>query len=164
MLDEMEPTMSDLETSYPLAEDLHWLMARLARSLGVVEAEAVEAYGISLREFVVLAEVEAEAGRSQLAVARAAAVDRSLMVTVVDSLESKGYITRTPHPTDRRVRTLEITPAGRDVLAKTSIAVREAEDRLLASLPAKHRRDLRVILGDLAASADRAGFDIYPAV
>lgn len=150
--------------TYPLREDVHWLMARLARSLGVVEADAVEPHGITLREFVVLAEVDVEAGRSQLAVARAAAVDRSLMVTVVDSLESKGLVERSQHPTDRRVRTLEITPQGREVLAKAAVAVREAEDRLLASLPAKQQSELRALLGDLAANAAGAGFDVTPCV
>ncbi len=156
--------MSDREPTYPLRQDVHWLMARLARSLGVVEAEAVEPHGISLREFVVLAEVDAEAGRSQLAVARAAAVDRSLMVTVVDSLESKGFIERSPHPTDRRVRTLDITPAGSEVLAKAAVAVREAEEQLLSSLSAKQATKLRSTLRDLAASAADAGFDVTPCV
>lgn len=156
--------MTDRTPVYSPREDVHWLMARLARSLGMVEAAAVEPHGISLREFVVLAEVDVEAGRSQLAVARAAAVDRSLMVTVVDSLESKGLVERSPHPTDRRVRTLGITADGRAVLAKAAIAVREAEDRLLASLPAKRQTDLRALLGDLAANAADAGFDVTPCV
>jgi DNA-binding MarR family transcriptional regulator len=156
--------MADRKPTYPLREDVHWLMARLARSLGVVEADAVEPYGITLREFVVLAEVDVEGGRSQLAVARAAAVDRSLMVTVVDSLESKGFLERSQHPTDRRVRTLEITAQGQEVLAKAAVAVREREDRLLASLSAKRQADLRAILGALAATAADAGFDVTPCV
>jgi DNA-binding MarR family transcriptional regulator len=154
--------MADSEVVYPLGDDVHWLMARLARGLGMVEAEAVEPHGISLREFVVLAEVDAEPGRSQLAVARAAAVDRSLMVTVVDSLQQKGFVKRSQHPTDRRVRTLDITPEGGEVLAKAADAVRVAEERLLSTLSATRRKELRAALVELASGAADGGFDVAP--
>ena len=152
--------MSDREVAYPLGDDVHWLMARLTRGLAVVESEAVEPLGISLREFVVLAEVDAEPGRSQLAVARAAAVDRSLMVTVVDSLEAKGLVERSQHPTDRRVRVLDITARGGEVLAAAAVAVRDAEERLLSTLPSKRRKELRETLVELSARAAGTGFDI----
>jgi len=82
------------------------LLARLARTFGSVEQQAIADLGITLREYMVITEVQAEPGRSQLAVARAAAVDKSMMVTAVDRLEARGLLLRESAPTDRRVRAL----------------------------------------------------------
>jgi len=54
------------EVIHPLGDDAHSLLVRLARGPGAVEAESVEPHEISLREFVVLAKVDAEPGRSHL--------------------------------------------------------------------------------------------------
>lgn len=148
----------------PLADDLHWLLARLARSLGAAEHEAVEPLGISLREYVVLTEVAAEPGRSQLAVARAAAVDKSLMVNAVDRLEALGLVERVSHPTDRRVRALQVTKEGQRVLAEATAAVRGVQQRLLAALPARQRETFTRAVQSLATAAPEAGFDTTPCV
>lgn len=155
------PVATDL---LPLTDDVHWLFARLARSLGAAEHDAVEGFGISLREYVVLTEIAGEPGRSQLAVARAAAVDKSLMVNAVDRLESLGLVERVSHPTDRRVRALQVTPAGHRTLVEATAAVRGEQERLLATLPVRQRDTFTRALQTLARSAPDAGFDTSPCV
>ncbi len=147
-----------------LLEDVHWLMARLARSLGVAEAGAIQGFGISLRAYVVLTEIVTGPPRNQLAVARAAAVDRSLLVGVLDELENSGLVVRRPDPADRRVRILEATPAGQDLQQRASAAVRDAEQRFLALLQPGAREELVQTLRTLAATGPQAGFDVTPCV
>ena len=147
-----------------LLDDVHWLLARLARSLGAAEAAAVEPHGISLRAFVTLTEIADGPPRSQLAVARAAAVDRSLLVGVLDELEEAGLVARRPDPTDRRVRILEATPAGVDLLRQAAAAVREAEQRFLAVLDPDVRAGFVEALQTLATAGPQAGFDVRPCV
>jgi DNA-binding MarR family transcriptional regulator len=147
-----------------LEDDVHWLMARLARSLGVVEQDAVAPFDITLREYVVLLEVESEPGRSQLAVARSAAVDKSMMVSAVDRLEKRGLLLREPHPTDRRVRTLSLTAQGRELLDEASRAVAAAESQLMSLLPGPQRNAFVSTLRHLAAHATDVGFDVTPCV
>lgn len=147
-----------------LEDDVHWLMARVARSLGVVQESAVAPLGISLREWVILAQVAATPGRSQLAIARSAAVDKSLMVTAVDRLESAGLLERTPDPTDRRVRALQLTEQGRRTASDAARRVAQTQDRLLATLDPKARAAFRGALLTLAVNAPEAGFDTTPCV
>src|SRR5437667_9567704 len=45
-------------------------------------------------------------------------VTRSTVTGVLDSLERRGLVRRTPHPEDRRSVVVEITPKGRRVLAE----------------------------------------------
>jgi DNA-binding MarR family transcriptional regulator len=143
-----------------LNEDAHWLLARLARNFGSVEQRAIEEFGITLREYVVMTEVQTGPGRSQLAVARAAAVDKSMMVTAVDRLEARGLLVREPLPADRRVRALSLTDEGRRVLSDASSAVRDAEMQLLAVLPPARRVELLDSLRRLAADAVDTGYDV----
>ncbi len=147
-----------------LDEDVHWLMARLARSLGVMEHEAVTPYGITLRDYVVMVEVAARPGRSQLAVARSTMVDKSLMVTAVDRLESRGLLVREPDPKDRRVRALSLTDDGHALLGTVSAAVQAAETQLLSFLPESERQNFVDTLRKLADQATDVGFDITPCV
>lgn len=143
-----------------LNNDAHWLLARLARNFGSVEQQAVAEFGISLREYVVMTEVQSAPGRSQLAVARAAAVDKSMMVTAVDRLEARGLLVREPLPSDRRVRALSLTDEGRRVLSEANSAVRAAEMQLLAVLPPTRQAELLDSLRRLAAAAVNTGYDV----
>lgn len=44
--------------------------------------------------------------------ARTLACDKSNVTGLIDRLEARGYIRRLPSPDDRRVKVLELTPAG----------------------------------------------------
>lgn len=142
-----------------LTEDAHWLLARLARSFGSAEQEAIAGLGITLREYVVMTEVHAEPGRSQLAVARAAAVDKSMMVTAADRLEARGLLVRAAMPADRRMRALFLTEEGRRVLVEAAAAVRATELQLLAVLSSTRRDELLETLRTLAAEVAEVGPD-----
>ena len=41
--------------------------------------------------------------------------DASYVTALVDDLEERGYAERRPHPSDRRIRTVVLTPSGADV-------------------------------------------------
>ncbi|HEU5205140.1 MAG TPA: MarR family transcriptional regulator [Candidatus Limnocylindrales bacterium] len=40
-------------------------------------------------------------------------IDASYVTTIADQLEERGLIERRPHPTDRRIKSLALTPEGR---------------------------------------------------
>lgn len=46
-----------------------------------------------------------------------AGVPQSTLLRHLDALEIAGYLSRTPHATDRRIRLVAITPAGRRLVA-----------------------------------------------
>lgn len=45
------------------------------------------------------------------------------VTSLIDGLEKLGYVTRTPHPTDRRTTLAEITDRGREVAQQATVAL-----------------------------------------
>jgi DNA-binding MarR family transcriptional regulator len=57
---------------------------------------------------------------------------RSTLTSLLDRLESRGWICRMPHPTSRRLVQVELTDAGSPVAERVAAAVRSLEEHLLA--------------------------------
>jgi len=142
-----------------LRTDLHWLMARAARGLGALTEAEVEHHGISTRGFVVLCALAEDQEHNQVSLGQAVAFDKSTMVRVLDDLEASGLVRRSVHPTDRRVRLVAMTPAGRDALSRARRDVTAMQDRLLEVLPRSRRADFLRALLELGAGAAAATFD-----
>ena len=76
------------------------------------------------------------------------------MTYLVDGLEARQLVKRTPDPADRRGRHVTLTPAGSAVLAELSARVAHVERRLLSHLPEADAEHLRVMLATAAQHAD----------
>ena len=149
----------------PLAEHMGWLMSRASHALGAALAEGLAPLGLNIRDYTVLIAAERAAvegaARTQLALARAARLDKSTMVVALDALEGAGLIERRPDPRDRRARIVVPTDAGRELLARAEGVVLGVEDEVLADLGAEDRRVLRGLLTRLVAgrlsAVDKSG-------
>src|SRR6266567_889571 len=69
-------------------------------------------------EFALLRAVAANEGEPQNALAERLHISPSWMVAIVDQLERRGLLERTPHARDRRVRNLHLTAAGKKLLKR----------------------------------------------
>lgn len=65
---------------------------------------------------------------------------------VVDGLAARGWVARTPDPTDRRATVLTLTGDGRDLVDRIEDVRRLASERVLDVLTAAQRRTLHEIL------------------
>jgi DNA-binding MarR family transcriptional regulator len=72
------------------------------------------------RQFALMRAIHASEGHSQNAVGEWLRIPPSSMVALVDHLEERGLVERRPHPTDRRSRTLHMTPEGRVALERAT--------------------------------------------
>jgi len=54
-------------------------------------------------------------------------VTRATVTGLLDSLERRGYVERSPNPSDRRSLTVALTPAGQTVLQRLRTLVHERE-------------------------------------
>jgi DNA-binding MarR family transcriptional regulator len=61
-------------------------------------------------------------------------VTRATVTGVVDSLERRGFVSRSPNPSDRRSLLVEITPAGLSVLQQLRALVHRNEKAWLSGL------------------------------
>ena len=72
---------------------------------------------------------------------------------LIDRIEASGYCRRRPNPADRRSSLLELTPAGRRLLADAGTAFDdELERRLGAPLPERTMRQFATTLNRLRAA------------
>jgi len=94
-------------------------------------------------------------GSTQQALATRLSIDRTNLVGLLNELETEGLIERRRSPEDRRRHIVEITPRGRDTLAKAEFALAAVEDEVLAALDTEQREALYQLLvqatGDLNA-------------
>jgi MarR family transcriptional regulator, organic hydroperoxide resistance regulator len=74
---------------------------------------------------------------------------------IIDGIETSGYCQRRPNPDDRRSSIIELTPAGKRVLARaTKTFEAELEARLGSPLSDRALRQLGTTLSGLRAAAD----------
>ncbi|SRR6266496_661886 len=70
-------------------------------------------YDISAPQLIVLAYVANKEADSAAALCKSISYDPGAMTRMIDRLQEKGLIRRTPNPGDRRATNLELTTAGR---------------------------------------------------
>jgi DNA-binding MarR family transcriptional regulator len=103
--------------------------------------------------------VEAQQSVSQRDLALALRIQPSNIVALLDDMEGRGLLTRTPDPADRRRHRVEITRRGHLTLERATKAARAAEADLLAPLGPAERREFHAHLVSLTAhTCDRGGF------
>ena len=83
--------------------------------------------GLTTPQYSVLAGLELSAGLSSAELARRAFVTPQTMQSIIAILERAGLIKRMAHPANARVRTTELTPAGRSILRAAHEIVANAE-------------------------------------
>lgn len=84
--------------------------------------------------FGVLTIVEANPGLKQTELAKAAHLDRSTVVSVIDNLERRALVERRAAASDRRSNSLHLTADGKILLKKIKRMVAEHEQRIKSNL------------------------------
>ncbi|MEO3809117.1 MarR family transcriptional regulator [Sphaerisporangium sp. B11E5] len=110
-----------------LLRQAHWRAA-------AVMTEALRPLGIELRHFAVLIVLIDRGATVQRDLAAATGSDKAGIMRVVDDLERMGLAVRKPVPGDRRVRAVEITPQGAELLDAAYVAAEPLAERLVAQL------------------------------
>lgn len=123
--------MSSLDMPAAVAKRLGYALKRAQHALRISMDEALRPLALTTPQYAVLSAVEAEAGLSNARLARAAFVTAQSMQGILVNLERDGLLMRRPDPDHGRVLQSELTPAGRDILARAHDAVRVVEDRLV---------------------------------
>jgi DNA-binding MarR family transcriptional regulator len=104
------------------------------------------ATGISPRQFHLLGLLHDHGPMTQRELGAAMAVDPSILVTLLNPLETAGHLSRDRDPTDRRRHVVTLTPAGERQLERAARAQHQAEDELFQGLSAAQRNQLRDLL------------------
>ena len=96
--------------------------------------------------------VALDPGRSQQAIARQLGTPATRLVALVDDLERRGLVQRRRNPDDRRLYAVDLTEAGRALMARIGRVAHEHDNALLDGLDATERERLRELLSRIAES------------
>jgi DNA-binding MarR family transcriptional regulator len=89
---------------------------------------------------------------TQRALADALGVAPRTVTGLVDALEETGFVTREPHPTDRRATLVTFTPRGRRLVAKWQRGQGEFAELLFGRMPPRRFAGLVAGLDDVLAT------------
>jgi len=101
-------------------------------------------------QFAVLTAVDAYPAVEQGSLARAVALDRSTMASIVRRLEERGLITREVPPEDGRKRLLRLTEDGTATLRAAYQRARELDVLLMEGMAVEDQQDLLTRLNAIA--------------
>jgi DNA-binding MarR family transcriptional regulator len=121
-----------------LRGDVSWLLSRVWLGFGDARAAALEPFGITVREHVVMTALDGFDG-TQLELASRIRLDKSVLTTTIDSLERKGLVVRVPDRHDRRAKRPELTAEGRRLSSSVDRAALEVQNQLISLIPEASR-------------------------
>ncbi len=130
--------------------DLGDLLGSLVRVMMERETPLLAERGLDMWDYVVLLRLVDGAAPTQAQLAAAVRRDKTRLIPILDRLERRGLLDRTPDPADRRNRIVALTPEGQAVLADCRAAVAAMEDELLADLDPDDAATLRRLLEAVA--------------
>lgn len=133
--------------------ELGWSLQAVYQGFSRTAQAAVAAVPGGPRGYQVLVAITTEEPSSQLALAHRLGIDKTAMTYIVDALEGGGLVERAPHPTDRRVRQVHATRAGRSLLATARLDLRSVEGVLMRDLTTEEQTQLRHLLARVALGA-----------
>ncbi|WP_169542034.1 MarR family winged helix-turn-helix transcriptional regulator [Solirubrobacter soli] len=115
------------------------------------------------REAAAIATLQAYGPLSQQQLANGLNVNRTVMVKLIDGLESKGFVERVRNPEDRRAYALHATRTGLESMTEMLPRMASAEAELTVNLSEPEHERLNALLREVIAPqppalADRTGF------
>ena len=131
--------------------DLAGMIVPIGRALTAGEQPILEAHGLTMWAYVVLVALADEPVRTQAALADAIRADKTRIIPVLDDLQQRGLIERSPDPSDRRSHLLSLTAEGQRLHQAVRSGIRTYERRLLNRLSPAERSGLLGALATLSS-------------
>ena len=111
--------------------------------------EVVAEHGITTIQYTAMTVLERHPGMISAQLARNSFVRAQSMAQLVDGLEARGLVERTPDPSSRRQILISLTPHGRELLER----MREPVDRIEAEMTAALTGPQREMFADALRAA-----------
>jgi DNA-binding MarR family transcriptional regulator len=138
--------LPDHELDAPPWRRVDGTLMATARSIRRAYDRILTDVGLTLPEASLLAYLDQIEPQTQTELARRLGSGRAVMGARIDTLEARGAVRRLPHPTDRRVWLVHITPAGQALVTTINELDQGLREQLRAGLTRADRQDLARIL------------------
>jgi len=117
-------------------------LRRIIRAVGLYSRELLRRRNLTTSQLATLRQLGRSGALSAGDLARGIAVSQATITGIVDRLELRGLVTRTRSAEDRRRVVIELTDAGREVVASSPPPLHERFMLRLAELPEDERREI----------------------
>ena len=132
--------------------NLGFLIAEISRLMRARFNVTAQKFGLTLAQGRVLAHLGRNEGISQVALSAILDVQPITLLRQIDRLEKAGLLERRPHPTDRRVQQLYLTPLSQPLLDKMFEVHNEVHGQVMAGLDEDERDRLVTALAKIRAN------------
>jgi DNA-binding MarR family transcriptional regulator len=122
-------------------------LVKVAREHRVIVARGLAALGLYPGQEILLAQLWTSDNLTQSELAVRLSVEPPTVVKAVQRMEAGGFVTRHRDPKDGRVSRIRLTDTGRALQQQVERIWADAEERMLAGLPAEDRATAIRILG-----------------
>jgi DNA-binding MarR family transcriptional regulator len=129
---------------------LAFLIAQVGAHAGIRFGERLKSLKLAPPDAGILWKLSNTGGMSQKDLSATLGIHPSRLVAVLDALEARKLVERTPNQADRRQYALHLTEKGREALAQIGKIAREHADALFAALSAAEREQLGDLLQRIA--------------
>jgi DNA-binding MarR family transcriptional regulator len=148
----------------PVVSDLRRLFNDIIRFeielWNAVDARLKSEFDLPLTHFEPMSVMDRRPGCRVYDIANELGITTGGMSKLVDRIEASGYCRRQPNPDDRRSSLLELTPAGRHLIAEATVAFDdELQRRLGVAVPERTLRQFAATLARLRAAGHHAGME-----
>jgi len=119
-------------------------IAHLHRKVEQLIENDLADWGLTARQVEIMESLYHNAERTMTPadLADEVSLSRSAMTSLLDSLEKLGHTVRAPHPSDRRMVAISLTPSGRKFISERLPERYEKFHRVMSSLSGKERTAL----------------------
>jgi len=145
------PTTAAEQTTEPSPG---FALKRAEQSMVRAKSAALKPVGLTLAQYVALAELERRPSVTAATLARACLVSPQAMMVVLKGLEEQGLVSRAPHLRHANVLELNITPAGSEALNAGRERVEPVERKILSAFSESELETLCALLGRWVAAID----------
>ncbi len=128
------------------------VLKRAEQTLLRAKSAALKPVGLTLAQYVALAELERQPGITSATLARACLVTPQALMVVLKAMEEQGLISRSAHPRHANVLELHITDTGREMLHAGNQQVEPVERSVVAAFTPKELETLAALLTRLIAA------------
>ena len=126
--------------------DLGWALATVLRAFVRAAELVLSDLPGGARAYRLLVAVAQQRLPSQLALAEAVGLDRTVVTYLLDGLVGADLVERQADPSDRRARRIVLTPSGTTRLADFRHRLRQVEQHVFQSLDEQEAVQLRLLL------------------
>src|SRR5207248_11071939 len=100
--------------------EITWRLHRAAQRMRNATGEQAEAYGIQMRDYIILTALDMSPGLTQIELGVSLGLDKTTLMNQLGRLEQMGLIVRRPDQRDKRARIPENTEAGSALRARVA--------------------------------------------